>query len=937
MPYRLFISYASKDRAYRDRFVTHLAHPVREGRLAVWSDRMIPPGGEWDGIIRDEIRSCDAVVFLVSSDLVASEYVNDVEMEIARERRARGEIDVLAVPILHSLIDQTWLGALQALWDPESPIGLLASPARRDQAWVEVVRRLIATAEAAAEARRPAAADPLVPVRSAERVPAPIRFRRSVHAPLLARGGFFGREKELADLDVWLSGRPPHDQARVVVLRALGGMGKSALAWHWSQGHAAEIGPKAGFEGVFWWSFYAPGFHIWAFAHAALIFMGIAEKDMPKQLGSRLDLLAELTQDRAVIFILDGFERELRRYARGDAPDDAAKAAALSGAMRPDACVNQETDAFLGRIAATRGFSRWLMTTRVTPEILLDLDGVREVELAGLTCEATRTLFAEQGVSGTNAEFAELGARFGGHGLTLSVYARTLKRHGVTDLVQPQRQASDDALLRHSAPPGRDASALEAAADRRLRVLTEAVEALSEPGRDVLQSFTLVEKPPSVATLALLNSHLPTPAIPRALDELRRCGLLAPSHDAFVYELHPVVREVASRNIAGAGIERAIDAFRKLGAGRHYATIEEAQPAIDHFLVLIRSRRFDAAFQVYRLRLQDLFINEGMAGRKIELLSQLCGPDFVPLSTDESMQTSVVRQLASALNQAGRYGDAWRAARQLESLVPQTNDPTIRAAALTRIVNGATHAGHLADAVRAAHSRVADRADKWWLFLLDAERATLEAVLGRGTEARDLGRQLLARAGEIWRPDFRSDGTYRVCLMAGILRDAALHAEAALAYRAAAKEADRKIDLTLIELERLRALQLRPEPLTARECAEIASAAREVQTRIVAMGLFAWVADATTVAAVAEARAGGAPALRAARDLRELAEGIERDGGVIMAAQARIEAAEAWTLAGVVEEARADALHARKLAYCDGPPHSAKLFEDRADALLAKL
>ena len=935
MPYRLFISYASRDKAYRDRFVTHLAHPVREGRLAVWSDRMIPPGGDWDGIIRDEIHSCQAVVFLVSSDLVASDYVNDVEMKIARERLARGEIDVLAVPILHSLIEQTWLGGLQALWNPETPIGRLGSRARQDQAWVEVVRRLIAAAAAAAEARRPAAADPAVPARSAESAPAPapIRFRRSVHAPLLGRGGFFGREKELADLDAWLSGRPPHDRARVVVLKALGGMGKSALAWRWSQDHVPRIGPNAGFEGVFWWSFYARGFHIWAFAHAALTFLGVAGKDMPRQLGPRLDLLAERAQDRAAVFILDGFERELRRYARGDAPDDAEKAAALSGAARPDACVDQETDAFLGRIAATPGASRWLMTTRVTPEILVDLDGAREVALGGLSREATRTLFADQDVAGTDAEFAGIDARFGGHGLTLSVYARTLKRKSVTDL----GQARADALLRPSADDPRDGSALEAEADRRLRVLTEAVEALSAPARDVLESFTFVEKPPSVATLELLNSHLARGAIPQALDELRRYGLLAPSGDAFVYELHAVVREVASHGVTGAGIERAIDAFSKLDAGRDYATLDEAQPAIDHFLALIRAKRFDAAFQVYRPRMEKLFEAEGMAGRSVQLLSQLCGPDFVPHFANVSMQTYLLHALAVALNQAGRHGDAWRAAQRLEPLVPRTSDPTLRAAVLCRIINCAANAGRLAPAGRAARSALPEGAARAWLLALEVERANLDAMRGRFTEARDLARQLLVRVRDLWSSDGRVVVTLRVCNTAWLLCDAALHAEAEVAFRAAAADTGRAADAALTDLERLRALVLRSEPLDAGERAETASAARELQTRLVAMGLFGWVADAAIVAAMVESQAGGEPARRAAGELRELAQGLERDGGMLFAVRARLEAAQAWVLAGDGEAARADARHARKLARCDGPPYSAKLYEDRADALLAGL
>ncbi len=103
------------------------------------------------------------------------------------------------------------------------------------------------------------------------------------------------------------------------------------------------------------------------------------------------------------------------------------------------------------------------------------------------------------------------------------------------------------------------------------------------------------------------------------------------------------------------------------------------------------------------------------------------------------------------------------------------------------------------------------------------------------------------------------------------------------------------------------------------------------------MDLAGWCDSAALIAAVAAAQAGGEPAARSAEDLREIAERFERNGGVIHSADVWLDAAEAWALAGNVSTARAAAAHARELAYCDGPPYTAKLYEDRADALLAGL
>ncbi len=714
-----------------------MRHPVREGKLVVWFDRMIPPGSAWDKVIQEKIRTCDAVMFLVSADLLASDYVHGVEMEIARERLARGEIDVLSVPIFTCLIDQTWLAAQQALWDPEKPIGALTDRGEQEAAWTLVVRKICEAAHNAAEARErltlrkhPAAPLP----RSQAGSTAAVRFRRSANAPLLSKGGFFGRETELAVLDGWLQGAPPYEDVRLIVLRALGGMGKSALAWRWSQANAPEIGSRTGFEGVFWWSFYAKDFDIRAFARAALAFMGVDKHDLPRGLGPRLELLATLTETRAAIFVLDGFERELRRYARRDATDDTEEAGKLSGAARPDDCVDQEADALLGRITATHGQSRWLITTRVTPAALIDAYGAREVDLGGLSRAATRALFEDQGVGGSEDAFADGTRRFGGHGLTLSILARTLKRNNVHDLDQAAHRAGGlHAFWRAMEGQAPTAPDLRDEAEHRLRVLIEAIKALSAEARHVLQSFTFVENPPSLEMLKRLNNHLPAEAIPVALMELRANGLLAPSDDAFLYDLHPVVRSAADRNISEEGIDRAIDVFQSLDSNRSYKSLEEAQPAIELFLALARAERFDAAHHVYRSRLVGLFRAQGANGRKAELLSRLCEGEFAPRLSSVEDQIDLLSDLAIVLHNQLRFGDAWRAASHLGMLGRQTSNPAHQTMGRIGFALSATHIGRLAAAARCLSGPLDQGAPQEWR--LEIEIARLQALRGEVGQA----------------------------------------------------------------------------------------------------------------------------------------------------------------------------------------------------------
>ena len=58
----------------------------------MWVDRQMPGGTEWDKEIDRELRACDVLVLLVSASSMGSNYIIDKELEIARARRAAGEL-----------------------------------------------------------------------------------------------------------------------------------------------------------------------------------------------------------------------------------------------------------------------------------------------------------------------------------------------------------------------------------------------------------------------------------------------------------------------------------------------------------------------------------------------------------------------------------------------------------------------------------------------------------------------------------------------------------------------------------------------------------------------------------------------------------------------------------------------------------------------------
>jgi len=100
---RLFYSYSHVDEPLRDKLDKHLSALKRTGVISDWHDRKILPGDDFDGKINEHLRLADIILFLVSSDFLASSYIWDVEVSCAMERHNKGEARV--IPIMLRPVD----------------------------------------------------------------------------------------------------------------------------------------------------------------------------------------------------------------------------------------------------------------------------------------------------------------------------------------------------------------------------------------------------------------------------------------------------------------------------------------------------------------------------------------------------------------------------------------------------------------------------------------------------------------------------------------------------------------------------------------------------------------------------------------------------------------------------------------------------------------
>ena len=99
----IFISYAHLDEPEKPSgeeiqwlsFVMKFLRPaVKSGEFRIWVDPQLAAGTEWDQEIERHLRVCTVFVLLVSANSMASDYIIDKELRIARERQAAGVLDI---------------------------------------------------------------------------------------------------------------------------------------------------------------------------------------------------------------------------------------------------------------------------------------------------------------------------------------------------------------------------------------------------------------------------------------------------------------------------------------------------------------------------------------------------------------------------------------------------------------------------------------------------------------------------------------------------------------------------------------------------------------------------------------------------------------------------------------------------------------------------
>jgi tetratricopeptide (TPR) repeat protein len=485
-----------------------------------------------------------------------------------------------------------------------------------------------------------------------------------VHSyPLQAN--FTGRKAEHAELNDWLG----RDARAVFVLEAIGGMGKSALAWVWTQEIFSLGIPVAG---VFWWSFYEER-DLGRFLDKAIAYASGGKVDA-KQISSdreRVDVLANLLRQSRFLFVLDGFERVLRAYARMDAAYRGDEVDDREHNYR--ACADPNIGIFLRCLASGGALTKTLITSRLFPRELDELENARHLELKGMDESDAVEFFHKQGIKGNRKEIIDACAAYGFHPLTLRLLAGALK--------QDPRYHAD--IRNAPLVEMRDADK-----DKRMaRMLDFAYDSLPRDEQKLLSQLSAFRSPMKWETIRDIfmapengtrtnadergeNKNPRSSAVlrvpfknqgelARAISNLAERGLYMRDASTDTFDLHPVIRRYCYDRLTDKQQTHAVFIvyFAKIEKPKKIQTLADLQPTIELYHHTVRAGRYDEARTLFRDRLsQATYYQLGAYQLRIELLRALFpdGEDKPPRLKDEAWQAWTLNSLANSYSLAGQ-------------------------------------------------------------------------------------------------------------------------------------------------------------------------------------------------------------------------------------------------------------------------------------------
>jgi len=134
---KIFLSYSHEDEPMKKELDKSLIMLKRSGKIAVWQDRLLIAGQEWDATIKQELAEADIILLLISVDFNNSQYIWDKELATAMDRHARDEVRVIPIILRSCEWSDMPYAKLQALPTGAVPVNKFTD---KDEAYTDIAK-----------------------------------------------------------------------------------------------------------------------------------------------------------------------------------------------------------------------------------------------------------------------------------------------------------------------------------------------------------------------------------------------------------------------------------------------------------------------------------------------------------------------------------------------------------------------------------------------------------------------------------------------------------------------------------------------------------------------------------------------------------------------------------------------------------------------------
>lgn len=140
--HQVFISYSEKDRPWLLQLQTFMKSLERFTGIKTWDNTNIEGGDNWKAEIRKALRATRVAVFLVSAHFLASDFIQDEELQYFLELSKKEKVSLLWVAVGSSPYELTPLQDIRCANDPEKPLNQL-SKGEQDEVMNNICKQII--------------------------------------------------------------------------------------------------------------------------------------------------------------------------------------------------------------------------------------------------------------------------------------------------------------------------------------------------------------------------------------------------------------------------------------------------------------------------------------------------------------------------------------------------------------------------------------------------------------------------------------------------------------------------------------------------------------------------------------------------------------------------------------------------------------------------